>query len=248
MSDEPLPIPEHAAQEVRDKLTEVLSRREFQPRGTSLLDRLSDRLGDILDRLLDPLSAPSIGSASVIDWLVMAALAVVVLLVVVRLTRTVRSGTVGRREGEASLAMPRSARAWLQEAEAHERDGAWREALRCRYRELVASLVERHVITDTAGRTAGEYRSEAGARLPHIAQPFAEATDLFEAAWYGNVAMGPNDTTRFRVLADRVLVLAGRRPDPSDGGGTGHADTSGRVASGRDASGRDANRPGRLSP
>lgn len=199
-----------------DGLTEILSRNEFRPRGKSLLERFSDWLGDILDRVLDPIAAPSVGSTSVLDWLVVAFLAAMVVVVVVRLTRTVRSGTGARRVDRPAPARTRSARAWLQEAEAHEREGAWRQALRCRYRELLATLVERRVVTDIEGRTSGEYRSEACARLPHIAEPFADATELFEAAWYGNEVIGPNDTVRFRALADRVLVLAGRRPGVPD--------------------------------
>jgi hypothetical protein len=102
----------------------------------------------------------------------------------------------------------RPAAAWRIEAEAHERNGEWRQALRCRYRALVADLARRGVLEEIPGRTAGEYRAELSGALPSAAPPFAGATELFERAWYGHGPTGATDTDRFRDLADRVLESA----------------------------------------
>jgi len=217
VSDEPLPIPEHTAREARDRLVEILSRKEFRPRSKSLVERFANWVGDVLDRLFSPFSRPSVGSLSALDWVATAVLAALVVVVVIRLTRTMRSGAGRRREPSAPLVTKRTARAWRREAEDHERTGAWRQALRCRYRALLAELIDRSVVADVAGRTAGEYRAEARRRLPSLGEPFSGATDLFEAAWYGNEAVGPDEARRFQALADEALAVAGPGTGRADG-------------------------------
>jgi hypothetical protein len=78
-------------------------------------------------------------------------------------------------------------------------------ALRCRYRVRVGELVERDLVPDVPGRTAGEYRAEVASALPEVAPPFGEATDLFELAWYADVPTGAGENARFRDLTDRVI-------------------------------------------
>ncbi len=217
MSDEPLPIPEHTAREARDRLVEILSRKEFRPRSRSFVERFLSWVGDVVERLFSPFSRPSVGSLSALDWLVTAVLAALVVVLVIRLTRTMRLGAGRRREQSAPPVTRRTARVWRREAEDHERTGAWRQALRCRYRALLAELIDRSVVADVAGRTAGEYRAEARRRLPSLEEPFSGATELFEAAWYGNQAIGPDETRRFQALADQALAVAGPRTGPVDG-------------------------------
>ncbi|MBV9410730.1 MAG: DUF4129 domain-containing protein, partial [Acidimicrobiia bacterium] len=94
---------------------------------------------------------------------------------------------------------------WRAEAEAHERAGEWRQAVRCRYRALVADLAGRGILNEVPGRTAGEYRRELGDALPAASPQFAGATELFEGAWYGHRPTGEADAAHFRDLADRVL-------------------------------------------
>jgi hypothetical protein len=111
----------------------------------------------------------------------------------------------------ATRAAPRrTAVDWRKEAERLEQAGEWKGGLRCRYRALVAELVERDILRDVPGRTAGEYRAELRDHAPGAAVPFAGASELFERAWYGDLPTGPDETERFRALADDVLVGSGR--------------------------------------
>jgi hypothetical protein len=103
----------------------------------------------------------------------------------------------------------RSAAEWRAEADAQERAGAWREAVRSRYRALVADLASRGVVEEVPGRTAGEYRREVGRALPGAAGDFAGATELFEVAWYGHADTGAQQAAHLRDLTDRVLQRAG---------------------------------------
>jgi hypothetical protein len=99
---------------------------------------------------------------------------------------------------------------WQAEALAHESAGEWREALRCRYRAMVAALAARGLIDEVPGRTSGEYRAVVTRSVPGAAPDFSGATELFERAWYGGKPTGPEDSARFRELSERVLVGAGR--------------------------------------
>src|SRR5207244_8332949 len=95
---------------------------------------------------------------------------------------------------------------WEAGAAGHEAAGRWRDAVRCRYRALVADLARRGVVDEVPGRTSGEYRAEVTASLPAAAADFTGATDLFERAWYGAADAGPDDDERFKRLAERVLA------------------------------------------
>jgi uncharacterized protein DUF4129 len=79
------------------------------------------------------------------------------------------------------------------------------EAVRSRYRALVADLAARGLVEEVPGRTAGEYRRQVGRALPEAATDFAGATELFEVAWYGRSSTGAGDAAHLRDLADRVL-------------------------------------------
>lgn len=216
---EELPVPEHTAQEVKDKLAEILSGNEFRPRPKSLLDRLTGSLGDFFNWLLGPISKPSIGDTSLLEFAIMAVLVVLVVLVVLRLTRTMRKGGRVRFENHVQASMRQTGKVWRQEAEAHERAGAWRLALRCRYRAFLADLVDRDVIADIPGRTAGEYRDEVQNRYTRIAEPLKGMTDLFQGSWYGNESVGADEAQLFQELANQVLAVA-------DSGDAGLIDSS----------------------
>jgi len=123
-----------------------------------------------------------------------------------KLARGVTTDATSRVEG--TMARLRTADDWRAEASTHEKQGQWRAGIRCRYRALVADLAQRGLVDEVPGRTTGEYRAEVGDNVPKIAPEFSGATELFEAAWYGNRPTGEHESARFRELADRVLVGA----------------------------------------
>ncbi len=138
-------------------------------------------------------------------------LAVAVAGVVWVSARFARGVTRDPGRGVAAVAVARRGAAeWRADAEAAERAGQWRQALRCRYRALVAELADRGLVEEVAGRTAGEYRVELATSAPSAAPSFAGATELFERAWYSGWPTGEAEAARFRGLADEVLA-GGRR-------------------------------------
>jgi len=162
----------------------VLDRPEYQHPGPSLFERLQHDVGDWIARVLSGVVGAGVGA-----WIALALIVGLVVLVVWRL-----GGGVARDPGRGiavSAGRSRPATEWRAEAEAHERAGEWRQAVRCRYRALVA-----------------EYRAELNAALPAGAASFRGATDLFEGAWYGRRPTAAADSARFRELADRVLEAA----------------------------------------
>ena len=197
-----LPPPSHGGDEIRRAAREILSRPEFHRPPRSIPQRILDWLRDVVDRLL---AAASPGTAAGLVVLVIVLAVVVVLLI--RVGRTVRRDPGGVVMHED---VGRPATDWRAEAARHEAAGQWREALRCRYRALVADLAARGLVDEIPGRTTGEYRAEVAVSVPSVDRDFGEVTDLFERAWYGALEAGPDDNERIRGASDRVLQGAGR--------------------------------------
>ena len=179
----------------------VLARPEYRHPGPSLLARVQHDVLDWLARVLSEAVGAGIGA-----WIALAVLVGIVALVVWRI-----AGGVSRDAGHdiaTSGARRRPAADWLAEAEAHERAGEWRQAVRARYRGLVADLAGRGLLNEVPGRTAGEYRAELRDALPAASPSFTGATELFEGAWYGRRPTGEADAAHLRDLADHVLAAA----------------------------------------
>jgi hypothetical protein len=196
-----LRVPVRDPQQVREVVREVLSRPEFRPPRRSLTERLFDWMLELIGRLLAALGGS--GAGGIVGLILLALMLVGVGVLAARFSRGLTPSP------EVAAAVPggrrRSAAEWRAEAEAHERAGAWREAVRSRYRALVADLAARGLVEEVPGRTAGEYRRQVGRALPEAATDFAGATELFEVAWYGRSSTGGGDAAHLRDLADRVL-------------------------------------------
>jgi Domain of unknown function (DUF4129) len=199
-----LPAPTRDPERVREAVREVLARPEFRPPDRTLLQRAFDWLLEQAGRLLAELGASGAGGIVGLAVLVLALLGIG--LLAARFSR----GMTPSPEVRAAIpgAPRRPAADWRAEAEAHERAGAWRAAVRCRYRALVADLAARGLVEEVPGRTAGEYRRQVGRSLPDAAADFAGATELFELAWYGRAETGAREASRVRELSGRVLQRA----------------------------------------
>jgi len=198
--------PERSPDEVRRAVGEVLSRDEYQRPPPGLIQRLRAEVVDFLERILGAILGG--GRGGIVAWGIFAVAILVIVVVAVRFARGVTRDP-GRAVPSVSVAR-RGAAEWRADAEAAERAGQWRQALRCRYRALVAELADRGLVEEVAGRTAGEYRVEVAGSAPTVAVPFAGATELFERAWYGDRPTGQDEAARFRGLADEVLTGVGR--------------------------------------
>lgn len=199
-----LPPPVHDPQEVRDAADAILADARYdvppEPLPERILGWFADQIGSVLGSVVGS------GAGAIIAWaLVIAAVAFMVFLVV-RYGRIGRIELPSRPEASTMVELSRSPREWLAEAEGLEGEGRWREGLRARHRGLVAELVGRGVIPDQAGRTAGEYVLDVRRRLPAGAEAMAEATGLFERAWYGDEPTGAEESGRFQALAAEVRV------------------------------------------
>lgn len=208
-----LPPPAAGADAVRRAVAEVLARPEYAEATPSVAGRVRAWLADQLGRLLDAVLGT--GQASLVGSLLLVAAVAVVVVLAVRFARSVRRDpgmAVGTAEG-----VGRAPADWMAEADGHERAGRYREAVRCCYRALVASLAAAGVVDEAPGRTAGEYLAETRHRRPEAGEEVAAVTAVFEAAWYGHAPVDRAllDQVRDRVEAARVAVArtrAGERP------------------------------------
>ncbi len=201
----PLPEPEIGADRVREAIDAILARPEFAPEPRSWLERARDfvleRLSELLQAMVDA------GAGGVVGWVLVGVLTLVALLLALRFSRGLRADpTVASGVDPPPL---RPAVDWRADAAAHEAVGEWRAGLRCRWRALVADLAGRGLVEEVPGRTAGEYRRQVAVALPAAASDFDDATDLFEAAWYGEHPADAGQAERLRSLSERVLAGAG---------------------------------------
>ena len=199
-----LPVPQRSGEEAGRRIDEILARPEFREPPRPLLERLYDALGRWVGDVFDALTSG--GRDSVIAWAIAIAVGVGVVIMATRLIRSVGRDPVSRQPA-THADRRRPAVDWRAEAETHEAQGRWREAIRCRYRALVADLAARGVVEEIPGRTSGEYRGQVASTLPPVARDFATASDVFDGAWYGGDA-GADDASRLRALEDRVLARA----------------------------------------
>ena len=201
-----LPQPTFTSRHVHDLTNRILSEPQFKRPSKPWLQRGFDWLSKELDRILN--AFVNGGATTVLAWLIAAVAVAVAAILLRRFFRRVQ-----RDPGVHSESPPRrrwNAADWRSEAELHRRAGEWREAIRCSYRALVASLAERGIVEEVPGRTTREYEDLVKDRLPAISSEFGTATELFEAVWYGDAATNESDEERFRELGDRVLAMAKR--------------------------------------
>lgn len=217
------PIPVHDPEEVRRLADEVLSRAEFDAPERPWLRRALDWFLRQLERLfggdpdrggfdLEPGGAGSGGSRWFTVVVLLAALALAVVAV-----RSLRRGW-RRRSRSAAAALDvelegrRSAQEWDRLAARLEEEGRWKDAMRARFEALVDRLADRGLVADAPGRTSGEYRLDVQGSLPEVARAFADAADLHDRAWYGDLPTGPPEAERFGRHASEVLAAgeAGR--------------------------------------
>ncbi|HEY6708869.1 MAG TPA: DUF4129 domain-containing protein [Actinomycetota bacterium] len=199
-----LRVPDRDPDQVREVVREVLARPEFRPAERSLVERAYDWVLEMVGRLLGAIAGS--GAGGIVGLVLLALVLAGVGVLVARFSRGLTPSA------EVAAAVPagrrRSAADWRADADAQERAGAWREAVRSRYRALVADLAARGLVEEVPGRTAGEYRRQVGRAVPAAAADFAGATELFEVAWYGRADTGAREAAHLRDLSDRVLQRA----------------------------------------
>ena len=205
-----LPPSEHDPATVRELADQILSDARYDEPSESPVQRVMRWLGEQLTDLIESLAGGGDAFGTVIAWAILLGALAAVVVLLVRYGRITLPSAPTDPEPEVMVELTRTPSEWRDEAEALEADGRWEEALRCRYRALVADLVRRGVIADQAGRTAGEYVRDVAGREPSVAATFAAATELFEAVWYGGASSGPAESARFRELDASMLAVRTR--------------------------------------
>jgi len=200
-----LPAPGEGPTEARRRAEEILARPEFRPEPRSLVQRVLDEIGDLLDKIVGGVG----GGNQVLAWSVVVVVSALLAFGLWRAIRALQTDP-GAKGGVAVDGRRLPSADWRAEAAAHEAAGRWRDALRCTWRATVAELASRGLVEEVPGRTTGEYRAGVARSLPAAAAPFAQATRLFEDAWYAAVEVGPAETGQVRELGDQVLAEARR--------------------------------------
>ncbi len=195
--------------ELRRVAERVLDEPEFREAEPGLAERVVDRVGELIAELVELLGGG--GAGGLLGWaLIVAAIGGLVWLVV-RLVPEARGGSF--RPGAAvrpgatvDIAEDRDPGSWDIEAEQHEAAGRWDDALRARYRSVVARLARRGALRDAPAVTTGEHRAGVGRvdRAPVEPEVFAANADRFDEVWYGGAAASRDDVDRVRRLADEV--------------------------------------------
>lgn len=209
-----LPPAAAGAEQVRRVVAEVLARPEYSELPPSVAARVREWLAEQLGRLLEAVLGT--GQASLVGSVLLAVAVVVAVVVAVRFAGGLRGdpeAAVVTAEG-----LGRDPADWAADADEHRRAGRHRDALRCRYRALIAVLAAAGVVEETPGRTAGEYLAEIRRRRPEVAGHAAAVTAAFDAVWYGHapVDAAELDQVAGRVEAVRAAVVA-RRPAATAG-------------------------------
>ncbi len=207
-----IPSPDPPADDAGDQARRILDDEEYRGPGTGR--SLGERIRDWIRRQL-PDSSGVRGPR--LDWLawpvialVLAAAAAAAAFALLRLRsgRRVRADADGEA-GTVEVTPLRSADEWAAEAERCEASGEWRQAIRARFRSVTGALIDRRVVTDVPGRTAGEHRDELSAAAPAAAPAFSSMVERFERVWYGRAPAGPEDAHEARELATAVMASVG---------------------------------------
>jgi hypothetical protein len=201
-----LPPSVHDPADVRERASDLLSRPPFADEQPGPIGRLLRVLGDLVADLLARLLA-ALGGGSFVGWVVVVVGTLLLLAVAWRLTR-------GMTADRAVPVVPpaaagRSAADWHAAADAAEATGDRREALRCRYAALVATLVEVGLLDDVPGRTVGELDRQIAGSAPALAATVVDAGERFERVLYGRQPVAVDDLEVVRAAAERVGASGG---------------------------------------
>lgn len=209
-----LPPPGIPPDEIRRAVEEVLAREEFQPLQPSIPQRVLEWALEGIERILRTILDATTGSPTTTILLLLLIIGVLAAIGVL-LARGVRRNPVRAVVVQGDIG--RSPQDWEAEAQAHEAAGRWREALRSRYRKLLAELSARGLIEEVPGRTSGEYLRESLAALPAAADDLRAVTAAFEDAWYGSRAVSQADVAAVRERTTRIVPARTPAPASTEG-------------------------------
>jgi len=212
LSAQDLPIPVPAPTEIGDRAEAILSRSEFR-QSESLLDRAGGWLNEAINDVFGNLSEG--GAGSLVGWIILGGLLAAAVRFAMRMRPVARLASVHDPSVDidtsgAVATHHKTAREWRAEATRLAGLGLFDEAVRARYRALLADLIQQDLVEDVPGRTPGEYRAEVAAAAPEAADSFGQLTELFEFIWYGPGEAVAQDLEQFGRGEQLVLAGVGR--------------------------------------
>ncbi len=169
----------------RDKLADVLSRREFEKvRGESWYDRLKQAaqrwLFNLLQRIVTSSAFPVVGR--VVIW---ALVALAIVAAAFWVVRNYRQGNVYTQlTGSPDVVSAKPWRDWQAEAHAAAQAGRWRDAVHLSYWAAISFLEAQGLWRPDLARTPREYLKLLPEGDSHR-DPLQELTRSFEKVWYG---------------------------------------------------------------
>jgi hypothetical protein len=144
---------------------------------------------------------PSAGAGLLLPiiWFLLFALVVGFIIYAVRF---VTFGKLKKRKGKAMLEDDEPERTldeWLALADAYQKEGRFREAVRALYLACLLKFDERNIARFLRGQTNWEHlaRIEASPKMP-AGINFRAATQAFDQVWYGHKVRGAVDVDEFR--------------------------------------------------
>lgn len=209
-----LPVdPDADPERTRRTAEEILEGGEYQvpeEGGRSALDRTRDWLEERLPDLSGPGQGVTDGLSILIVAVVVLAAAALAVWVVASTRRSRAAPDDEPVDVDVELTPLRSPREWGAEAERCEAAGDHRGAVRARFRAVTATYVERGLVVDAPGRTAGELQRDLAARAPQASPAFAALADLFEEVWFGSADAGAGASAAARRSAEAAVAAAPR--------------------------------------
>jgi hypothetical protein len=164
--------------------------------------------------------SPVSGDLGTTGWLILLGLLLAVLAAAVVLwwrrreprTPPVKSPAGAKAEEQGPLPAPheRTPADLYQEAEQLARAGQFKEAVRSLYWSVLSLLHRQQLLRYETTRTNGEYVQEVclATQAPAgLDEPFAQLTDLFDLAWYGDQGCTLAEYGTCRELGDDIRAL-----------------------------------------
>src|ERR1044072_4697942 len=199
-------------EQAKGRLENILNRPEYttNKHGPNALARLLQDIASWLERLFPKrnISAGRVNFISVLARILVLAIAILVILYVLRIVLSWFSGR-SRRPKRKKVKEPRivlgeqlapdaTATDLLAEAEALARQGDLRAAIRKAYIALLVELGDRKLVSLAQHKTNRDYLNSLRS-LPLVHSRMRGLTESFERHWYGFVAVTPNDWQDFRA-------------------------------------------------
>lgn len=210
--------PGMAAKAAKLKSANPMYRDDGEKEASNWLAKAYERLGRALGALLRRetpkgpdlnLGGTNLQGLSFLMWGLLGAVLVTFLYFVFR--HFTWQGKLKRKAALLDADEPeRTLDEWLTLADQLEREGKYREAVRCLYLACLLKFDEHHVARFDRGQTNWEHlkRIDASPAKP-AGLEFRPATQAFDRVWYGMIVEGRADVDRFRQWYKDVVAAVG---------------------------------------